>query len=96
MKYAHGAVDMRASLGDHGGACQQKEAKQSMRVHQFFLELYHSAAESLPHEHYMIKGSCIMIRYNIGFRGEGLFRVCVWEFCVGRLMSLGARGRCVH
>ena len=65
-KYAHGALDMRTSLGDDGGPChgrQQREAAQSLRVHQFFLELYHSAAESLPHEHYMIKGSCIMIRY---------------------------------
>ena len=87
-KYVHGAIDMRT-------VNKGIEAQQSLRVHQFLLELYHSAAESLPHEHYMIKCSCIMIRYNIGFRGEGSFRV-FWEFCVGRLMSLSARGRCVH
>ena len=55
-KYVHGAIDMRT-------VNKRIEAQQFLRVHQFFLELYHSAAVSLPREHYMNKGSCIIIRY---------------------------------
>ncbi len=33
-----------------------KGSTQAMRVHQFLLELHMSAAEPMPHEHYMVKG----------------------------------------
>ena len=33
-----------------------RESRQTQRTHQFFLELYMSAAEPMPHENYMVKG----------------------------------------
>jgi len=33
------------------------EARQAQKVHEFFLGLYRTAAEPLPHEHYMVRGS---------------------------------------
>ena len=48
-----------------GIPCQRilrpRESVQTHRVHQFFLELYMSAAEPMPHESYMIKGPPSMI-----------------------------------
>ncbi len=61
-KMAQGVVDMRRGLDQ--APPPAREAKQTNRVHQFFLELYMSAAESLPHEHYMIQGGNSATQYH--------------------------------
>ena len=53
-KLARGVPDVRRELGES----PTHEAPQRDRVHQFFLELYMSAAESMPHDaDFMVNGS---------------------------------------
>ena len=54
-KYANGMPDMRARPKDEEHR-QPRMGPQGIRVHEFFLELYHSAAECMPHESYMVTG----------------------------------------
>ena len=63
-KCAKGRVDLRAEI-----APTMREAPQARKVHEFFLGLYRTAAEPLPHEHYMVRGNVdrnIDITENLG------------------------------
>lgn len=51
---SRGGIDLRRAIP---GAAIVREAPQAERVHEFFLGLYKSAAEPLPHEQHIVKGS---------------------------------------
>ena len=67
-RHRDGALDMRREIG---GMSVQRDAPQARLVHEFFLGLYRSAAEPMPHEHYMIKGS---VDKNIEVEEDFVFR----------------------
>ena len=54
-----------------------KDACKEMACHEFFLGLYQSAAEPLPHEKYMVRGSVdknIEIGENSFHRSSGVLK----------------------
>lgn len=53
------------------GISAQRSAPQTQLAHEFFWGLYRSAAEAMPHEHYMIKGS---VDKNIEIEEDFVFR----------------------
>ena len=52
-KLIEGQLDLRSVLPNRAQAGEP----QAQKVHEFFLGLYRTAAEPLPHEHYMVRGS---------------------------------------
>ncbi len=50
----HGRLDLRRQID--GAARRPRATPQLQHMHEFFLGLYRSAAEPLPHENYMVKG----------------------------------------
>lgn len=49
VRLTHGASSLKS--------CRNRPSPQTDRVNQYFLELYMSAAEPLPHESYMVRGT---------------------------------------
>ena len=64
-KSAHGGIDLRRKVD--GAAIKPQGAPQQQKVHEFFLGLYRSAAEPMPHESYMVKGC---VDQNIEFEED--------------------------
>ena len=52
-KLIEGQLDLRSVFPNRAQAGEP----QAQKVHEFFLGLYRTAAEPLPHEHYMVRGS---------------------------------------
>ena len=64
-----GFIDKRSSIP---GAAKVVPSPQAEKVHEFFLGMYTSAAEPLPHERYMVKGSVdANIKFDEEFRCSG-------------------------
>ena len=54
-----------------GGTSAPRDAPKAQLCHEFFLGLYRSSAEPMPHEHYMIQGS---VDKNIEIEEDFVFR----------------------